>query len=654
MFNKIILWLVFFLIPISYTTLLVDNFVVIKWIIVYLVSLLFTLQQIFSRKPTRLAFTQFIFFALLILIYRGLLLFVHPPLSMEWYSYFEGLLFLYLLWSFQIEHLNWDDWLEEAQWPFLLGLSFVLTRSLYYFFLSRLMDGYFGVDAFASSFGNINMLAEYIILSLPLLLFYTNKGLKLGSNQTSHFCYSLGLLLLGISLFILYWSRCRSAQLGFLALFIYSLWKLKWSKQQYFILIGVVTSIIGLSLYWSQVNMDSLDKAKLGSNTARFSLIQSGLALLADKPFGIGTEKFEFYNAPYRLNTKDPFNDKMLDRGPHNEILRWGIEYGWIYLLILATFGIWFFSKIKKFRTTSSSPLNIQFFMSFILVLLPQVLFQFPFQNAFAFISTAFFIGGVISKLNWTSTLPFKNTSNDNSLISQIKIPLIFRRCFARMKISSFERHRKSSSERDRAKAIAPLVRRLTESLERGAFQSNSTALLKASVVSSLSITNAASVDSSPSKVILFIFLITTLSTGVCFTWSKYEEVNGAPILSRAQRACNLYPINWRSCINAAQIEFNLGKYTESLQHLREELERHPFNVIALRFTLLNLLKLEKQNLACETAEVYEAILHHRGEFQGFLQNICKTPRSFSNLEGRAFERAYFKWFNETKVFKPQ
>jgi hypothetical protein len=557
---QIILWLMFFAIPISFTTLLVDNFVVIKWIFVYLIGIFFCFRH--HQGSTRISYPNF-YICLLglgLLAIRAVLLLCYRNFNMEWFSFFDAILFCWLCIKFSQEPWDWPDWLERVRTPALAGLAFVVARSHYHFFSARFYEGYFGTEAFASSFGNINMLAEYLVLMLPLLFYYTSDPQLLNTSKLNtskpNTIKFLSQFLFGSTLFILYWSQCRSAFVALLLYLVFIIWKKLWLKIHLKIAVICLVSSLALHLYWTNGELSMIDRGKLASNTARLSLLQSSLSLMATKPFGIGTELFEFYIAPFRINTADPLSEKVLDRTPHNEFLRWGIEFGWAYLMVIIVFYFLWAKEIWN----SKNPLAI----GFGLVLLPQIIFQFPFLNAFPFVVTAFFIG-------------------------------VFLRTQAKVK----------------TKTLSP----------RGL------------IITSILIGLTASI------------------TLVCFTWSKFDEVNGNRDLLKAQRACDLYPVNWRSCINVAHLLLDSGKPKQALPLLRAELNRHPFNIIALRFAVLIQLKLGHQDLACQGADLYETLVKFKGQYRDFVRKVCGDQGRFAKLEGLALENAYFEWLQQTALF---
>jgi hypothetical protein len=474
---------------------------------------------------------------------------------MEWYGFLDGLLFLWLCGCVyhlaQRGNLN----LNQIRLPFFWGLSFVLARSVFHFIQSRFVEGYFRADAFSSSFGNINMLAEYLVLTIPLLVYYCQ------SKDQDERKRLVSLILFAASLFVLVWGRSRSSWLGLVLVGGYYLKAKQWRKSHFLIAgsIGVLTLM--LQFYWSDGELNFVQKGKVSSNSARWSLVQSSLELIREKPFGIGTELFEFYIAPYRVNTERPQDESVLDRSPHNEFLRWGVEYGWFYLagvFIALSLLMW---RIIKFR----EPLFIGILLAFI----PQLAFQFPFQNAFPF-------------------------------------------GFAALMLGLFMSSEARSSDRSGIGELSPWFTRIVASLMLG---------------------------------LIGVTLILFIS-------SKYDEVHSMQDLARSERACQIYPVNWRSCINVAQNYFNQEKHKESLEVLYKELERHPFNIIALRFAVLNQLKLGNEALACEGADVYQSLLAGKGLFGAFFENVCRGQSRFLGLADGDFEKAYFRWIEETKMFE--
>ncbi len=567
-----LLWLPFFLVPISFGDSFVDNFVVIKWIGVYLWVLLATVNGFWSTTHSEKNLPQqFTLVSVLLVLVRAILLCCFRNYSIEWFSFFDAITFVWICYiCFKAltipmgdcsKSRAFDKLIQFVEWPLYVGLCFVLGRAITHFAMARFIESSFLTSAFASSFGNINMLAEYLLVLLPILIFLSKSQ---NSNAKSRW-FAIGLL--WVSLFFIYWGQSRSAWIGTAFVFLGSLLT-KFSEKTHLKVVACVAAVtLGLHLVWSNGQLERIVEEKKASDTARRSLVESSLALMAEKPWGIGSDLFEFYIAPYRVTTDDPQNERVLDKTPHNELLRWGIEHGWLYLFIAISSLL-----LILYRTYVHS--NKVYFL-IVLAFIPQIIFQFPFQNAFPFVYAALMLGCFMAEvekeeLSW-------------SIMNYFKKAKIFSK--------------------------------------RSAYQ-----------------------------LFTMIYLLLAIPTFCLFTWSKFAAVHYMQNLELSKIACDIYPVNWRSCVAVIQNYFNRGQTTEALTQIKAELDRHPFNLLALKFEILSHLKMNHQKQACETADLYETLLNHRGQFSSLVGTTCGEDIRFKGLSGIALEKEYLEWRSESHI----
>ncbi len=266
--------------------------------------------------------------------------------------------------------------LENFWWPLFLSTLGLFVFVAIQFYQSRYLNKNPEPLFFSATFGNINMLCEYLVFLLPLNMFFlkTQKGKYQLASALMTFC-TLTILLVGQS---------RSVFLGILICFVYEVWK-GLTKLQWLVYV-----LASLTYFGSQslptVNMD-YDAVKKGSLMKRETLYWGASKMLLDHPLGIGGAQFEYSYIPYQLTTEEAPVEREKFNTPHNELLKWGIENGWLYLAA-AVFVIGLLLKeiwqIKnQGKEDSEAP---TFYRTSFLVMAPQVFFQFPFENPTSFL----------------------------------------------------------------------------------------------------------------------------------------------------------------------------------------------------------------------------------------------------------------------------
>ncbi len=133
---------------------------------------------------------------------------------------------------------------------------------------------------------------------------------------------------------------------------------------------------------WSDRTKGALESAKTGSTQYRIELYSKSLEMLLANPAGTGLGSYEFGFIPYKSHGDLPTTEGIVDKTPHSELLRWGIENGWLYIIILVIFCWCLLSNLWRLPIEKALRLSI---VGSFLIALPQILFQFPFENAFPF-----------------------------------------------------------------------------------------------------------------------------------------------------------------------------------------------------------------------------------------------------------------------------
>ncbi len=196
------------LLPLAKTVWLADHYTVIKWVIVYFVS-----AGAFVAISRRLAIYLPSGKTMILALLLGLIKIAHVsinPTAVSLLNFYESLMFVGLVIFFfqKIQRPSQvADRIMDVKYPALLGAALVTVAAMWDLFHCRIQANNFSQECFAGRFGNINMLAEYLILLTPLIVYYFIKA------ERKSEVLSLGLLL-SCQIFALYFSYSRSALLG--------------------------------------------------------------------------------------------------------------------------------------------------------------------------------------------------------------------------------------------------------------------------------------------------------------------------------------------------------------------------------------------------------------------------------------------------------
>ncbi len=416
-------WLIFlfFLItPLVATSLFVDSHIVPKWVWLYfsfsvLMFLFFLIGFKIEVPLLYLKKTNFYLILILFLLIKISQLIIHP-IAFEAFAFFDFILFIFIiLVSYNIPQKT-EDFLENLQIPFLISNFLVSARSLFQFYEERFLNSNFSHEVFASSFGNVNLLAEFYLINIPLLIYYFKK-----KNDDLNVVMIQNILFI-INIFLLYWISSRSAYLALVFCLFYNFYASDLNLKKKLLKLNFITFllIIGFHFIWSHGELNMLVDSKSASNFSRKNLLVASFHLIKNNPLGIGTEKFEFAVAPYRLLTDEPIKESMLDKTPHNEFFRWTIELGWapLFLIFFTLFKILKLINTLKQNKAHNYTLYISLFGIFIF----QALFQFPLMNAYTFFSFSFWLGLVfkdnVEMFNSNLTFNLLKKSNLNNTLN--------------------------------------------------------------------------------------------------------------------------------------------------------------------------------------------------------------------------------------------
>ncbi|MES2803202.1 MAG: O-antigen ligase family protein [Bdellovibrionota bacterium] len=259
------------------------------------------------------------------------------------------------------------------KFPLFSFLAFLTIESLYQYLTKCQYDDPLARSCYASRLWNINMLAQALALSLPFLILF----LKYSKNKLdSFFNYSIIILCTLVTLL----TACRSAIISVLIFYVIEFIFPHSASRKKIFFAGVSSLILFFSLNSFKNNLsNSIGDDKKGSANYRLEVWRKSVAMGTENPFGIGVNNFEFGFLPYKRDSNFDNMKTEVDKSPHNEFVRILAEEGWILLIafscaIFSAIFLGFHSIQKK---------GNDFFLRFILVLLPELFFQFPTEMFF-------------------------------------------------------------------------------------------------------------------------------------------------------------------------------------------------------------------------------------------------------------------------------
>jgi len=360
--------LVFF-VPILFTPFTQEAFEFPKITLIYVLgTLIFSLFLLFNKK---LQFRHFNLVIPLLVIYIVSTLFSLDVYTSIWgyYSRFMGLIafiFFVFLSYISSEIFSKDDFYKL----FTLSLFSTFLVSLYGIFQ------YSHVERIYSTIGQPNWLAQYLLLSIPLIVYlYVSKKFSFSKP------FYIILLILYTSVFMSFWLSFSLS--GFLGLFISLFFFPKGDTKRYMhlLLISLVIIFTNFSFFSARVNDTYIDVKRF--ITESFTVYAEDSYLISDPGFirkevwkgtiniflaspknmlfGIGPQTFPYVFPFYRnalLNYSSEW-DYIINR-PHNYYLELLVELGIFGLLAY----LYLISSVFKKSPDYLKPVFIGFFIT--------------------------------------------------------------------------------------------------------------------------------------------------------------------------------------------------------------------------------------------------------------------------------------------------
>ncbi|MBC7741418.1 MAG: O-antigen ligase family protein [Bdellovibrionaceae bacterium] len=369
--NFLVLGIIFF-IPLAWSRYLNANYVSAKFFLFFLVS---SLSLLVSFRKLIIPQLSKILWVLIIGLFT---LHLAAPLVSQnltdyiyLFKFFGFCFFTYYFYTRQLTDL--DAIFSRVTYIILIVVGLILTFGLLDFYKFRIEELNVQSGYLLGSFGNVNMMTEFLALTLPLLFRWVQFK-DLVPKVIKYIFFVLWV-------FLIMYCRSRSSWIG---LFLWALWQMYKGQNRKEILLALAIAASG---YWVALNVSVGEKisfdVKSESFKQRMELYKSTGQLIADNPLGVGVSHFDSFLVPYQVSSKEvPPNEYLHYDQPHSEILRWTAQLGWLgsafaiaFILIVARL------LLLKSWIDQAAPTKKNYLTESFLVLMPQVVFQFPYFN---------------------------------------------------------------------------------------------------------------------------------------------------------------------------------------------------------------------------------------------------------------------------------
>jgi O-antigen ligase len=395
---------IIFCIPLVWSRYLNANYVSAKFFWLYFVSAISLLVSFKSVLIPKLSKMTWVLFLLIFILHFITPLISEKPSDLIYLSKFITFCFMvYYFYTRKITSL--EDLFKRITYPVLATAVFILIFAAMDFYKFRIRDLNIQSGYLLGSFGNVNMMSEFLILTTPFVFYWIKFKDRIP--------YFVKFVIFTLWVFFIMYCRSRSTWIG---LGLWTAWELiKGGRRKELLAIP-----LAFVLYFAAMNSPSVESeagdVKKDSFNERVSLYKATVALIKDHPLGVGFGHFDSYLVPYQLATDSKPNEYLHYDQPHSEILRWTAQLGWLgFVLMLGMFLT--AAKTLLFGRKGEPPeINSikNFLIASALTLAPQMLFQFPYFNpaSILFLSFTFalFLGLFSVKkeilLNWKLRIP--------------------------------------------------------------------------------------------------------------------------------------------------------------------------------------------------------------------------------------------------------
>lgn len=290
----------------------------------------------------------------------------HWPFWLEVISYIAGVLYFGALIS---DHRFWP----RLQSAVLLSSAGVLAIHFHQLASTLWNETLVSRREYASSFGENNLMSQYLVLAFASLLTKSGKP-----------ALCVRVLIVSVVLF----NQSRSAILAILMLVAWQFWLDR--KSSHIIGFGVGLLLAIGTTVASQARFSgetSLPVRDFGSWHQRLEIAKESLALIQVSPFGVGPDQFQFESISRFQEGEHRQSERDIYTNPHSEILRLATSGGWLLLIAGLALLVEFVQRLRKMPSAQKKISSLLF-----IAFLPELLFQFPFDigTTVSFVLVAF------------------------------------------------------------------------------------------------------------------------------------------------------------------------------------------------------------------------------------------------------------------------
>jgi hypothetical protein len=376
--------LLLFLIPLVWSGYVNANYLSTKTFLIYFTSGLafMALPDDFNlrRIPKKLLFLLIAIF----IYYVGYIAWESASASRisSVFYVFKMLSFVAITLFVYSQNVKIENFFEKTSYLFFLMWATILGITGYEIFQLRVIEQNIETIAVLSTFGNVNMMSEFFVLCLPLFFLW----IRFDRDKIPYFLKCAGLFAV---VFMIMYGRSRSAWLGLIGWFLFKAVKKEFNWKEY-----TAFALAGLLFLVSHItapDASKISKLTHESFSERASLYKGSLQLLLNRPTGIPMGQFMNEIVPYLIDKESPPNEYAFFDQPHSEFLKWGIQFGWVFLGMSVLFFLFLAYELRKKHAASAK--ESFFFTEFLIVLIPEMTFQFPFENPASILCIAVVLG---------------------------------------------------------------------------------------------------------------------------------------------------------------------------------------------------------------------------------------------------------------------
>lgn len=370
----IIVWYLLAFLPNMTWYAIGDTFTEVKWLGLTAVAVVVGARALFS-KSLSIEREFAIFFGGVVLAKLGMALFKFSPVGLP---SFADLLAAGLVLAFIRGRDGKKLTEKDLAWPLLVGMTGVIGRAVWELTRCR-MNGDFSHECFPSTFGQMNILGEYLLLLFPYTL---TRLLNLKTREDRMIAWWSGAAIVG-QIYLLWFTRSRSCLLGAAAVLGWLWWKKSLNRKHLGIMI-LSTVVIVVSELAFPISAERLAVLKAASAMSRWGILNASFKMFVERPWGWGLGAFEYGSIPFQIGTSEAPIETIVYHSPHTEFMRWLCEDGVLgTLLILLAYAV-----LSRRVWRDGRPWLVATLIAF----LCQTCLQFPFLNPFPVVAAIVFL----------------------------------------------------------------------------------------------------------------------------------------------------------------------------------------------------------------------------------------------------------------------